>query len=117
MSIAHGELPSEWKLALIIPIPKPGEKTDPANYRPISLPSILSNKRVQNCLQDHLKVHYPISDKQWGFTKERSTTGPLLTAVDSWHRYLEAGFDTCAVFFDLKKAFDSVSQTALLNKS
>ena len=53
---------------------------------------------------------------QWGFTKGKATTGALLTAVDSWHRHLEAGLNICTVFFDLKKAFDSVSHTVLLKK-
>ena len=50
----------------------------------------------------------PISDNQWGFTQGKSTVGALLTAVDNWHQSLEAKMDVCAVFFDLKKAFDSV---------
>ena len=53
-------------------------------------------------------VQYTISDQKWGFTKAKATTGALFTAVDRWHRHLEAGLDICAVFFDLKKVFDSV---------
>jgi len=37
-----GILPKEWKHAVIIPIVKPGEKTDnPTSYRPIALTSVL----------------------------------------------------------------------------
>ena len=42
LSLTQGQLPAEWKLAYIMPIPKSQDKSDPANYRPISLLSILS---------------------------------------------------------------------------
>ncbi|CAB3993333.1 Hypothetical predicted protein, partial [Paramuricea clavata] len=36
-SLQTGVVPSDWKLALLIPILKKGSKQLPANYRPISL--------------------------------------------------------------------------------
>ena len=36
-SVMTGELPMDWKVALVTPIPKSGDKSDPNNYRPISL--------------------------------------------------------------------------------
>ena len=53
---------------------------------------------------------------QWGFTKGKSATGALLTAMNSWHQALEAGADVCAVFLDLSKAFDEVPHRSLMNK-
>ena len=40
----------------------------------------------------------------------------LLTTVVSWLRTLEEGRDIAAVFFDLRKAFDSVSHKILIDK-
>ena len=64
----------------------------------------------------HIKEQSPISEKQWGFTKGKSTTGALFTAVENWHSGLESGNDVCAVFFDFKMAFDTVSHNLLLKK-
>ena len=35
-------VPSQWKEAFIVPIHKGGSKSDPSNYRPIALSSIVS---------------------------------------------------------------------------
>jgi len=41
-SILTGCFPMMWKRSNIVPIPKNGDKTNPANYKPISLLPILS---------------------------------------------------------------------------
>ena len=41
-SLNQGQLPQDWKSANITPIYKKGNRTDPVNYRPISLTSICS---------------------------------------------------------------------------
>ena len=58
--------------------------------------------------------HHPLSDNQWAFTRGKSTVGALLTAVDSWHQQLDSRIDICAVFFDLRKAFDRLPHRLLL---
>ena len=46
----------------------------------------------------------------------RSTVTPLLVAVNQWHQILENRHQAACVFFDFKKAFDSISHEALLTK-
>ena len=58
--------------------------------------------------------HDIISDSQWGFTTNRSTTTALLALTHEWFRYLEAGIEVCVIFLYLKKAFDSVPHRDLL---
>ena len=100
-SIRLGEIPDEWKVARITPIPKGGNASDPGNYRPISLPSILSKlleKHVRNLLVKHFEEYCPLSVQQWGFTPGKSTTGALLAATNHWFSLLDQGYDICAVF-------------------
>jgi len=42
MSIESGIFPDKWKLSLVVPIPKGGDHSNPSNYRPISLLSVIS---------------------------------------------------------------------------
>ena len=49
-SIRLGELPDEWKLARITPIPKDAVSSEPAKFQPISLLSVLSK-----FLETHIK--------------------------------------------------------------
>ena len=119
LSISLGELPDEWKVSHITPIPKHGDHANPSNYFPISLLSILSKlleKHMAQLLTEHMVVHSPISPHQWGFYKGKSTAGALSLAVDQWHRHLEESNDICTVFFDYRKAFDTVPQRNLLSK-
>ena len=41
-SLKEGKVPKEWKRANIVPIYKGGGKTEPLNYRPVSLTSIVA---------------------------------------------------------------------------
>ena len=56
-SIQSGCFPVFWKVSNIVPIPKSGDNTNPRNYRPISLLSILSKlleRHVQHFLLSHI---------------------------------------------------------------
>ena len=117
LSLATGKFPKMWKLANIVPIPKANRKSDPSNYRPVSLLSIVSKlleKIVFSLLTDHLLEHAPISDCQWGFQKGKSTTTSLLYTTQEWYTLLDKKQDVLCVFFDFRKAFDRVPHRRLM---
>ena len=43
LSLSYGTVPTEWKLANVVPLLKSGDPHDISNYRPISLCSTVGN--------------------------------------------------------------------------
>ena len=62
------------------------------------------------------QLSYAPTTSQWGFLEGRSTVTALLKCTDDWLKTLEEGNDVCAVFFDYRKAFDSVPHRPLIEK-
>ena len=119
-SIHSGKLPDQWKLSMIVSIPKSSQMSEPGNYRPISLLCILGKlleKYMANMILEHLEEsNYELSKQQWGFRSNRSTTSALLSVTHDWHVALEQGKEVSAIFFDYQKAFDSLPHRPLLSK-
>ena len=119
ISLTSGCFPVLWKSLNVVPIPKCNDLTNPNNYRPISLLPILSKvleHHVCSLLTEHLSFTVPISEEQWGFQNKKSTALALLSATHDWFQSIDNGVDICAVFFDLKKAFDTVPHRILIEK-
>ena len=119
LSLTKGCFPDAWKLARVVPVPKSTHMLSPSNYRPISILSIISKileRIVYRMVFKHLCLSRPISSKQWGFLPGRSSTSALLSVTHDWLNHLDQGQDICSVYFDLRKAFDSVPHRPLLQK-
>ena len=54
--LKQGELPNDWKTALVSPIYKKGDVSEPANYRPVSLTCILC-KCMEHIITSHIATH------------------------------------------------------------
>jgi len=119
LSYNLGIFPSLWKVSNVSPVPKKGNKSDPANYRPIAICSILSKVMetiINGKIIKFLEKNHVINDKQYGFRPKRST-GDLMTYIteklsSSLHRQGES----CMVALDISKAFDRVWHDALISK-
>jgi hypothetical protein len=117
LSIKTGLFPISWKSSHIVAIPKCSQTKNPRSYRPISLLSILSKileRHMFSLISEHLLEQNIISDNQWGFTSNKSTTTALLALTHDWFKHLEEGIEVCVIFLDLQKAFDSVPHRDLL---
>ena len=63
---------------------------------------------------DFLLRNKLLSDRQFGFRPKSSTQDALLTVSRDWHQSLTSHQQVAAVFFDIRKAFDSVPHDKLL---
>ena len=119
-SISMGHFPEAWKRANIVPILKSQtDKASPSGYRPISLLPIISKlleKHVYSIVSDHLADSQPLSDSQWGFRKGMSTITAVLSLTHEWLSLLDHNQEICCIFFDFKKAFDSIPHASLMAK-
>ena len=118
-SIQLGIYPNNLKIARICPIYKgKGSKSNPDNYRPISILSVIARtfeKLVHDELSEFLKDScYKF---QSGFRQNHSTQTALLTNTNDWFVNIDKGKYNLAIFFDLRKAFDTMTYILLFKLS
>ena len=103
LSMALGSFPDACKIAKVKPLFKKGSKTDPSNYRPISLLPLLS------------KVFERIVLDQSGFRKNHSTDRCLSFLNDKILKSFDDGLVTGMIFIDLQKAFDTINNDIIFD--
>ena len=119
LAIETNTIPHTWKLAKIVPIPKPNKNlNEGTSYRPISLLSPIA-KTLEKIILPQLTSQLPNIDHQHGFKTQHSTT----TALHQITNQISQGFNqprppmrTVLVSLDMSKAFDTVNHHKLLNK-
>lgn len=117
--IETGVFPDLMKISKVVPIYKSGTKTDPSNYRPISILPILSKiyeKIIYNQLLSHLISNNVLHSQQYGFTKGKSTQDAGIDLLTKIYKAWEKSCDAVGVFCDLSKAFDCVAHQTLIRK-
>ena len=116
ISILPGKLPEKWKVSSIVPISKASDRASLSNYRPTSLLPVVSKMHFHHLIADYLSEHRPLVNTQWGSQSGKGTFTALLATTYDWFTHLEAGRDVSSIFFDLRKAFDTVPHRALMTK-
>ena len=119
MSISQGIFPNQLKLARVIPLFKGEDEQLVQNYRPISVLPFFSKifeKVMASYVIDFFENNNMLYKYQFGFRKNHSTSHAIITLVERVSKALDTGKYVVGVFLDLKKAFDTVDHSILLNK-
>ena len=115
----HCKVPCIWKQANVTPIHKKGDKSDPNNYRPVSLLSIpgkVLEKIIFKHIFNHIRDNSILTEWQSGFMPGCSTVSQLLEIYHKFCQSVESGKEVRVIFLDISRAFDRVWHAGLLYK-
>ena len=118
-SFTDAKYPSKLKNSKITAIFKSEDDTDPTNYRPISLLSVFNRifeKLVYKRLIEFIEKEDLLYHGQYGFRSRHSTEHAIQDILNTIQSNMDRKQYTCAIFIDLKKAFDTVNRRILLDK-
>ena len=119
LSFEHGMVPTQLKIAKVVPIFKSGDRCNMDNYWPISLLSCFSKileKIVSLRLSSFLATCNILSDWQFGFRAHHSTIHPMIHLTNFLTNSINEKKHSLAIFCDLRKAFDCCDHSILLAK-
>ena len=114
-----GSVPSAWKSSILVPMYKgKGDRSDPASHRPIALTSFIAK-----LYEKMIKLRFePLIDnsliaEQAGFRKGKSTLDNLIQLDHDIKKAFTRKRVVSAVFFDIKKAYDTLDPFAILRQA
>ena len=114
-----GIYPSLWAEGVIVPIHKKGEKTNPANYRCITLVNILV-KLFSLALRNRLNLWSEndnfFNSSQFGFRDKCSTVDCIFLLHTVIQKVFLNKRKLYCAFIDYEKAFDSINRHILWDK-
>jgi len=108
-------MPDDWKIGLIVPLFKKGDKMKCENYRGIILLNVTYTILSSVILERLKEYSEEISGEyQCDFRPQRRTTDQLVVVRQILEKFYAHDIDLHLLFVDFKKAFDSMNQKKLL---
>ena len=118
--LTSSEVIPEWVIGLIVPIYKKGNKSEPENYRGITLMSclgkfflsIINNRLMQYTIDKHI-----LHKSQLGFVPGNRTSDAHIIINNLIQKYCyKKNSKIFSCFVDFSKAFDTIPRDILLKK-
>ena len=119
LCITKSTFPNAFKIAKVIHLYKSEDSSNPSNYRPISIVSVLA-KTLEKYINKHLLLHLEkynlLHPSQSGFRKKHSCQTALTSLVEQWLSNINNDEFNGVIFVDFKKVFDVIDHNLLLRK-
>ena len=112
----NGIYPEAWTKGVIVPIHKKGDKTNPSNYRGITLVNVIAkifSLTLRNRINNWCETEDKLNDAQFGFRDSRSTVDCIYILHTVIQKVLAQKQKLYCAFIDYEKAFDTVIHDAL----
>ena len=112
-SLKTGQVPSEWKLSRVTPVPKGGNSEEVGNFRPVSVLPVVAKvleRIVHHQLYAYLQRFSILHVAQSG------TQNVLVSTLDDWRQAVDEDKLVGSIMVDLSKAFDTISHPILHRK-
>nr|CAD2193654.1 unnamed protein product [Meloidogyne enterolobii] len=119
LSLMTKKVSDLWKESIIVPIQKIPKAKKSNDFRPISLlcsTAKILEKILASKLVEHARKNRIFPQEQHGYHMGRSVTTQLLEVMDDLTMALENKKSVDIIYFDLSKAFDTISHERLLSK-
>ena len=118
-SIKTGKVPADWFIGNVIPIFKKEDKTDPANYLPVSLTSVpckITEHIISSSVMKHFNDNKILPSCQYGFRKNHSFEQQLINTTEDLAKIRNQKGQVDVLILDFSKAFDTVPHRHLIHK-
>ena len=110
-------VPTTWKTACTVPIPKRPVISSMNDLRPVALTSAVMKvcERAVLCMKKLVKDY--IDPLQFAYRKNRSTNDAILYSLEDIYSHLEKTGNTVRlIFFDFSRAFNTIQPDLLVKK-
>lgn len=114
--LKFGMIPTPWKTARIVPIPKVAGTSKISEHRPISLTEVPRKIFEKVVMKQLLEVVEPLDVSQGGFRARRSVLDQVMSLNEILIQRNRIATPPIVVFLDIKAAYDSVDRRILWRK-
>lgn len=117
-SLEQGIFPDEWKVSVVVPIPKIGGTIKIEEFRPINKPMYekVLEILVHRQIVEYIDKNELINERQSGFRVKYSCETAFQWVISSWKKTIGESNILGVIFLDLRRAFEVVDREIMMKK-